>query len=93
MKITNTKDMRLFNSLKVLNEIISHTMISRADISVITNLNKGTVSSIVKNLMELNLVSETSIGNSTGGRKPIMLTLNKHIGFCISLEIGVTVSV
>lgn len=91
MKITNTKDMRLFNSLKVLNEIISHTMISRADISVITNLNKGTVSSIVKNLMELNLVSETSIGNSTGGRKPIMLTLNKHIGFCISLEIGVTV--
>lgn len=77
------------NSNIVLSEIINHPEISRASISRLTGLNKATVSEIVRQLIEGNYVIETKRGESTstGGRRPILLTINKKAGVSFSFDI------
>ena len=77
------------NTSIVLDTIIRNQAISRASISTITGLNKGTVSSLVEQLINNHLVYETGIGNSSGGRKPIMLQFKKDCGYAIGVDLGV----
>lgn len=89
MKISQTKDIRSANRLTIIKHILNKKHISRARISEETGLNKATVSTIIKEWMSLKLVEETTTGDSNGGRKPIILTLNAGAGYCIALDIGV----
>lgn len=77
------------NSHRVLSEIMNQPEISRAEISRLTGLNKATVSEIVRNLIRENYVIETKRGESTstGGRRPILLTVNKKAGVSFSFDI------
>lgn len=90
MQISQTKDIRTVNKLTVIRHILDKKEISRARISDDTNLNKATVSTIVKEWIDLKLVKETSTGDSIGGRRPINLTLNSEAGFCIGVDVGVS---
>ncbi|WP_369404822.1 MarR family transcriptional regulator [Piscibacillus salipiscarius] len=63
--------------------------ISRASIAERTQLNKGTVSSLVNELVEDKIVTETGPGQSSGGRRPIMLLFNSNAGYSIGIDIGV----
>lgn len=76
MKISQTKDIRSANRLTIIKHILNKKQISRARISEETGLNKATVSTIVKEWMSLKLVEETTMGDSSGGRRPIILTLD-----------------
>jgi len=67
---------RHLNKTAILNLIRSRQPISRSELSRLTDLNKSTVSSIVADLLDEKMVSESSIGTSTGGRRPILLNLN-----------------
>lgn len=89
MKISQTKDIRSANRLTIIKYIQDHRQTSRARISEETGLNKATVSTIVKEWMSMNLVRETTMGDSSGGRPPINLTLCARAGFCIAVDIGV----
>ena len=73
----------------VLTEIINQPGVSRAEIAKITNLNKATVSEIVRDLLEKHYIEETGIGESSfsGGRRPILLKINKKAGISFSLDI------
>ncbi|MBS4455504.1 ROK family protein [Tuanshanicoccus lijuaniae] len=55
-----------------------------------TKLNKASISSIVKTLMDDGLVYETGIGDasSLGGRKPILLEYNTKVGIAIAIDLG-----
>lgn len=77
------------NTNLVLSEIINNTNISRARIAEITGLNKATVSDIVKQLIKDHYVIEIGSGESTpsGGRKPILLTVNKRAGVSFSFDV------
>jgi N-acetylglucosamine repressor len=77
------------NQKVLLNEIVSNSPISRARLSEITGLNKSTVSSQVNTLIEKNLIFEIGQGQSSGGRKPVMLVFNKNAGYSIGIDIGV----
>ncbi len=88
MKISQTKDIRSANRLTIIKHILNKKHISRARISEETGLNKATVSTIVKEWMSLKLVEETAAGDSSGGRKPIILTLAARAGYCIAMDIG-----
>ncbi|WP_099205507.1 ROK family protein [Scatolibacter rhodanostii] len=78
------------NESVVLKTIIDREPISRAEVAAITHLNKASVSSIAKTLIENHLVHETGMGDtsSAGGRKPIMLQFNGHCALGIALDIG-----
>lgn len=89
MKISQTKDIRSANRLTIIKHILNKKNISRARISEETGLNKATVSTIVKEWMSLKLVEETTMGDSNGGRRPIILTLDHKAGYCIAIDIGV----
>lgn len=77
------------NKSLVLDTIIAHAPISRADISVQTGLNKTTVSSLVNEWIEEKLVIETGLGHSSGGRKPVMLLFQRTAGYAIGVDVGV----
>src|SRR5690606_3263382 len=69
--------------------IIHNAPISRADISQKSGLNKGTVSSLVTELIDEQLILESGPGKSSGGRRPVMLLFNERAGFSIGIDLGV----
>lgn len=73
----------------ILEKIIENKEISRSDLSKITNLNKVTVSSQVASLLEENIIIEKQIAKSTGGRKPILLSLNENAAFTLGIDLDV----
>ncbi|GMX62590.1 xylose repressor [Paenibacillus elgii] len=90
MKITGDLQlMKKINKYLVLDTIRHHYPISRADISVKTGLNKTTVSSLVTELIESHFVTEIGLGESSGGRKPMMLLFNQQAGYAIGVDLGV----
>lgn len=73
----------------VLRLIHSQAPVSRAQLAIITGLNKSTVSSLVDELLEKKLVHE--IGNNMGGagRPATLLEVNPQAGNIIGVELGV----
>ncbi|MFB5763013.1 ROK family protein [Paenibacillus medicaginis] len=74
----------------VLDTIRLHAPLSRAQVSARTGLNKATVSNLVSELMTDQLVRETGPGESSGGRKPLMLLFNQGAGYAIGIELSVS---
>lgn len=63
--------------------------ISRADIAQRTGLNKATVSSLVNELLTKDFVYESGPGESSGGRRPVLLHYNVNAGYSIGIDLGV----
>lgn len=82
------KWMKSINRTIVLNKIRKDAPISRAQIAAETGLTPPSVSNIVKVLLEKGLIRETQLGESQGGRKPTMLTLNSNNFFVIGVDAG-----
>lgn len=77
------------NKSIVLELIRHHSPLSRAKVSEISGLNKGTVSSLVGELIESELVHEIGPGESSGGRRPLMLLFNNVAGYAIGIDLRV----
>ena len=77
------------NKSLVMEILINSSPISRAEIATLTGLNKGTVSSLVAELLEEQLIYESGQGQSSGGRRPVMLIFNQQAGYSIGIDIGV----
>jgi predicted NBD/HSP70 family sugar kinase len=71
----------------IIKKIIEEGMISRADLSKITNLTRATISAQVADLIEEGLLIETSQEHLTVGRKPIMLSLNSEAGYALGIDL------
>lgn len=90
MKITGDHQLiKKINMYIVLETIRREYPISRADISAKTGLNKATVSALVSELIEAHFVTETGLGESSGGRKPMMLLFNHQAGYAVGVDLGV----
>src|SRR5688572_869785 len=76
------------NAQAVLRSIYHSPKISRADIARVTALTRPTVSSIVSDLMDRQLVSEVGFGPSIGGKPPLMLEINPDVWRILCLDIG-----
>lgn len=77
------------NISRVLKSVWMKPGISRIEIAKELNLNKSTVSVIVAELMEQNILLSREEGQAgpQGGRKPVLLELNGHFGWVLGLEI------
>jgi glucokinase-like ROK family protein len=80
--------MKSLNRSLILNVIRTQGPISRAEIAKKTNLTPPTVTNIVSELIGANLVVESDLGTSTGGRKPIMLRINTNAFQVIGIDAG-----
>ncbi|MFC0469832.1 ROK family protein [Halalkalibacter kiskunsagensis] len=85
----NQQVVKVKNKHSILQSIIERAPLSRADISQHIGLTKGTVSTIVTELLEANLCYETGPGVSSGGRRPVMLLFNERAGYSIGIDLGV----
>jgi len=86
------RDQQNILSLKdsILRLIWREHQISRAEISRQLDLSRSTVTEIVKELLETNLIAETGIGESNGGRKPIVLEFQDDAKVILGIDIGAT---
>lgn len=80
--------MKSLNRSIILNKIRRSGPISRAQIAKETKLTPPTVGSIVKELVKQNLVKETQLGISQGGRKPTMLEMDNSAFHIIGIDVG-----
>lgn len=89
---TRTGDQALIREINlsiILTALRENHPLSRAALAVATGLNKTTVSSLVQQLLDARLISESGVGKSLTGRPGILLQLNPHAGTIIGAEIGV----
>ncbi len=90
MKVTGDQALvKKINKSLVLHTVRKHFPLSRSSVSVMTGLNKATVSTLVAELCEQQLVIEVGPGQSSGGRKPLMLHFNNMAGSVIGIELRV----
>ena len=90
MQTVDSADMHTMNNNTLLKMIWQGHEISRADISRSTGMSRSTVSAIVTKLMQRNLVMERGIGNSKGGRRPVILSLKADAYSILGIDIGAT---
>lgn len=79
---------RAINRSKVLNTIKNQGPVSRTKIAEKTGLSAATITSISGELIENGLVFEKEAGDSSGGRRPILLALNTKGGCVIGLKLA-----
>ena len=83
------KQIREINLSSVLVNLHQNGPLSRAHLAAITDLNKSTISSLVEDLIDRDLVVEYGIDASGIGRPATLLNLNPRAGSIIGVEIGV----
>lgn len=87
VSVARSNTIRDINRQIVLNYVREKGPISRADIAKETDLQRSTVSHIVKELTDFNLIKEV-FGESSGGRPPALLTLRSARPTAIGVDLG-----
>lgn len=95
-RLSSTSENRIIHqipvSLKdsVLRLIWREHKISRAEISRQLDLSRSTVTEIIKELLPTGLIAEVGIGESSGGRKPILLEFQDDAKVILGIDVGAT---
>ena len=89
IKIGNSSFIKNLNQSSILRLINEYGPISRKELSEKTEYSAATISNHVKTLIEEGFVIEKEKGISSGGRKPVFLTINPDKGFIIGVDIEV----
>ena len=82
--LTRHRERNLTTVLRLLKE---NPPLSRAQLAAITGLNKTTISSLVQELISLNLVQYTGLDTSGGGRPGNLIEINGQSKSAIGIEI------
>ncbi|HEY5158285.1 MAG TPA: ROK family transcriptional regulator [Anaerolineales bacterium] len=80
---------RELNLSSVLRRLHDQGTLSRAQLALVTGLNKSTVSILVEELLQRGLIRETGINSNGTGRPATLLEINPQAGGIIGLELGV----
>lgn len=70
--------------------VAQRRQISRAELARLTGLSRATVSVLVDKILQTGLIMESGDGPSTGGRRPVLLTLNPEAGVVLGADLGAT---
>jgi predicted NBD/HSP70 family sugar kinase len=85
---TSSQPIRHTSLQVVLRSIYDHSPMSRADVARRTGLTRTTVSDVVDQLLGAGLVREIGLGQSTGGKAPILLEVPPDARHLIGIEVG-----
>jgi len=87
MKTHNSKFNKIQNRKLVIEKLVELRETSRVELAKTTTLNKATVSSVVTELIDKNIIIETDEKLKTSGRSAKVIALNKNAGRIISIEL------
>lgn len=83
----NRRLIREINQSLVLGIVRDQGPISRTDIAELAGLSPATITDITGVLIEQGLIYEHEAGVSTGGRRPILLALNRQAGLVLGAKL------
>ena len=81
--------MKQLNVAAILKVIRENKNLCRADIAKLTGLTPASVTNITKELINADYLKESKVGESSGGRPPIILEINNDAKYVIGVYIGV----
>jgi predicted NBD/HSP70 family sugar kinase len=84
------RDVRRLNRRVVLQRIYARQPISRLEISQQSGLSSATVTNVVGELLTEQIILETGVEASEGGRPRALLSMNRDYGFFLGCELGET---
>lgn len=87
MNTSNSQSVKIENMKLVVEKLVELRETSRIELARITTLNKATISSIIAELVEKDIVIETDKSIKTSGRSAKVVALNKNAGRIISIEL------
>lgn len=85
----NARMIKQINTGTLLKTIRTRGPLSRADLVKITKLSPTTVSVLVEELLQDKLVKEVGTGESSGGRRPILLEFEPKSRLAVGIAVGV----
>lgn len=88
MEKATREQTKAHNMQLVLKSIYQTSEISRADVARLTHLTRTTVSDIVGELIEAGFVAETGLGESAGGKPPILLQVQAQARHLICVDLS-----
>jgi N-acetylglucosamine repressor len=88
MKKATRQHTKQHNRDLVLRTIFAHDPVSRAEVARLTRLTRTTVSEIVGVLLREGLVEEVGLGESIGGKSPILLSVVPDSRYFIGLNLA-----
>lgn len=83
----NNRNIKVANRILIRSLIRDHGPISRKDLAGISGLTPAALTGIVRELIEDRTVVEVGAGKSSGGRRPIYLTLNPSAGYVLACRL------
>ncbi len=84
----NKDTMKELNRMSVIEQIRKAKELSRSQISERTGLSMSSLTTIVNNLIDEELVYEIGKSKSRGGRRPVLLKFNADYGYVVGIKIG-----
>jgi len=84
---STSRDLRHQNRLLVREIVRLSGPVSRNEIARIAGLTPPTITNVINELIESDTVREIGHGESTGGRRPVLLELNPNAGFVFAARI------
>jgi len=84
--------MRQINQALILNLLRDYGLLSRAQVSRKLKISKATVSRVVNELIENGIITVVGEGDAkeTGGRRPLMLSINSSGKYVLGIDLGTT---
>jgi glucokinase len=82
--------MKSMNRAMIIDALSKNSPVSQTKICEITGLSRATVSTIVNELKQEDLILEVSREISTGGRRQILLKLDENAGCVVGIDLGGT---
>lgn len=90
-KTTGTPQlMKTMNRAAIIGALVRNRPISQTQICQLTGLSRATVSILVKELKQDDLIAAVNKEVSRGGRRQTMLELNENAGFVVGVDLGGT---
>jgi len=86
----SVRDVRRLNRRLVLQQFQTHQSISRQEVSQLSGLSSATVTNVVSDLLTEQILMETGLEASEGGRPRSLLSFNRTYGYFLGCELGET---
>lgn len=78
---------RDYNTSLIVNLVKAAGTTSRAELARTSGLSPATISSIVARLLRSGILSQVALGSSTGGRPPVLVSVNEQAGSVVGIKL------
>lgn len=87
LSLSSIRFVRSFNTVSILRTLYHEESCTRARLTELTKMSPATVTRIVSELIEQGLIVEECLGESNGGRRPVIFKLHYDKMFAAGLQI------